>query len=534
MILIESWLTTARPRFLRGLRVNHEFFETLGIKPLLGRNFHADEDQWPRANVIILSHGLWKRLFGGDPGILGRTLQLSGEAYRVIGVLPSDRYPLRMSNPAEKPEIFMPMGSDPSGFGGIAIGRIKPGVGVDQARAELNGIMRQIAREYPSDYARDTAIVMEPLRDRLVGPIQTALWVLLGAVAFVLLIACANVANLLLARATARTKEIAVRSALGAGRWRLAGQLLTESLLLSTIGGAAGLLLGWLGAVVLVSLAPKELPRLDEIRMDVTVLVFGVGVSLFTGLLFGILPAVTRPHNHAGGARSRSGLKSLLVIAEVALAFVLAVGAGLLTKSFLHLTAVDAGFDSHHVLTLTPTVNGIRYSTPESMLAYYRHVVEKVRTVPGVLSAGMISNVPLSHIEPTKLRVEGGPSLTDSEAPSADLFWASPDYFRVLKIPLKRGRFFTDRDGVSEPPAAIVSESLVRSRFPNSQPIGQRIRLGQQQEHGPWFTIVGIVGDVHQNGFGPRSRRGRLRAAGGRSRPLHATGSPHCRATDEF
>ncbi len=486
---------------LRGLRVNHEFFETLGLKMLLGRSFHAEEDQWPRANVVVLSHGLWVRRFGRDPNIIGRALNLSTEEYRVIGVLPPDVYPLRMSNPAEKPEIFMPLGYDPREAdacracnGGISIGRLRPGIGLDQARAELNGVMREILREHPSDFSSATSVLVEPMRDHLVGPIQTALWVLLGAVAFVLLIACANIANLLLARATARTKEMAVRAALGCSRWRLARQLLTESLLLSSIGGAAGLLLGWSGAAFLASLAPKELPRLDEVHMDASVLLFGAGITILTGLLFGILPALRLSGQRPVG--NRSSLRNFLVIAEVALAFVLAVGAGLLAKSLVRLTAVDAGFDSHNILTLTPTLTGDRYATPDATLRYYRQVVEKVRAIPGILSAGMISNVPLSHTEPMKLRVEGGPGVNDSAAPSADVYWASPDYFRVLRIPLKRGRFLTNQDSVGQPPAALVSESLVKARFPGSQAIGRRIQLGAQQEHGPWFAIVGIVGDV--------------------------------------
>jgi len=492
---------------LRGMRVSQDFFETLGVTPLLGRSFLAGEDRWPRANVVILSHGLWKRRFGGDPNIIGRTLNLSTETYRVIGVLPPDFYPLRMSNPAEKPEIFLPLGYDPyqasacrSCFGGSAIGRLKPGAGVNQARAELNGIMREIARQYPADYARDTSVLVKPLRDRLIGPIQTALWILLGAVAFVLLIACANIANLLLARATARSKEMALRAALGAGRWRLISQLLIESLLLSAIGGAAGVFLGWRGMSALASLAPRELPRFDEIRMDATVLLFGVAISLATGLIFGMVPA-WRASRLPAGAATRGGLRSLLVIAEVALAFVLVVGTGLLGKSLLRLMAVDAGFDSRHILTLTPTADGGHYATRQQVLGYYRRVVETVHAVPGIRSAGMISNVPLSHTEPMKLRMEGGPSLSDSEAPSVDVFWASPDYFGVLKIPLQRGRFFTDQDSVGDPPAAIVSESFVKSRLAGSEAIGRRVQLGPQQERGPWFTIVGIVGDVRQSGF---------------------------------
>jgi putative ABC transport system permease protein len=502
LILVEN----GEAEVLRGMRVNHDFFESLGVSMLLGRGFHADEERSPRANVVILSNGLWARRFGRDPHIVGRVLNLSTEAYRVIGVLAPDVYPLRMSNPAEKPEIFMPLGFDAreantcrSCFGGSAVGRMKPGVSVDQARAELNGIMRGIARDYPADYGRDTSVLVEPLRDHLVGPIQTALWVLLGAVALVLLIACANIANLLLARATARTKEMAIRAALGASRWRLAGQLLTESMLLSVIGGTAGVFVGWRGTIVLASLAPKELPRLDEVHMDTSVLLFGIGISLLTGLLFGIFPALRA--SRLKGSSTQGRVRNLLVMAEFALAFVLAVGAGLLAKSFSRLTAVNAGFDSHHVLTLTATLTGDRYATAQATLLYYRQIVDKVRAVPGILSAGMISNVPLSHPEPLKLRIEGRPSLTDSEAPSADVYWVSPEYFRVLKIPLKHGRFFTNQDGVVEPPAAIVSESLVRSRFTGLDPIGKRIQLGSQQEHGPWFTIVGIVGDVRNNGL---------------------------------
>jgi putative ABC transport system permease protein len=502
-ILIEN----GQSEVLRGMRVNYDFFDTLGVRPLLGRSFYADDDRWPRNNVVILSHGLWMRRFGGDPRIIGRALNLSTETYRVIGVLPPDFYPLRMSNPAERPEIFMPLGYDAraanacrSCFGGSAIGRLKHGVTVEQARAQLNSIAGEIARENPSDYGRDTSVRVQPLRDQLVGGIQTALWVLLAGVAFVLLMVCANIANLLLARATARTKEIAIRAALGCSRQRLAAQLLTESLLLSIIGGLAGLFLGWRGAAVLVVLAPKELPRLDEVRLDAAVLLFGLGVSLATGLLFGILPALRASRLHGAGVRPH-GLRNVLVVAEVALAFVLAIGTGLLAKSFLRLAAVDAGFDPHHIFTLTLTLTGTRYDTPEATRAYYRQVLEKVRAVPGVLSDGLVDNVPLSHTDPEKLRIEGDPDISDSAAPSADVFWASPDYLRVLNIPLKGGRFFTDRDGVSGPPVAIVSESLVKARFGSAQPIGRRIQLGPRQQRGPWFTIVGVAGDVRNNGF---------------------------------
>jgi putative ABC transport system permease protein len=272
-----------------------------------------------------------------------------------------------------------------------------------------------------------------------------------------------------------------------------------------------GVLLAWQGTAVLAGLAPRELPRFDEIHMDTTVLLFGFGISLICGMLFGTLPAwratrvdlntALKPAAVRIGGPTRGGSRSLLVIAEVTLAFVLAIGTGLLGKSFLRLTAVDAGFDPHHILTLTVSSTGGRYVTDEAALGYYRQVVAKVRAVPGVISAGLISNVPMSHTEPTKLRLEGGESLSDSETPSADLFWASPDALQVLKIPLKRGRFFTDQDGVGDPPVALVSESLVRSRFAGSDAIGRRIQLGPRRERGAWLRIVGVVGDVRQSGL---------------------------------
>jgi len=265
--------------------------------------------------------------------------------------------------------------------------------------------------------------------------------------------------------------------------------------------------LGWRSARLLASLPPKELPRLDEVRMDVTVLIFALGITIASGLFFGILPALRASRLEPARPRERRGSRSALVIAEVALAFVLAVGTGLLAKSFVQLTSVDAGFDATNILTLTPEPTPVgRYASPQGLLGYYRAIVDKVRTVPGVLDAAMVSNVPLSHTEPAKLRIQGDPDLTASHAPGADIFWASPDYFRVLKITLQRGRFFNDHDDIDETPVALISESLAKSRFPDSDPLGRRIQLGPRQDPGqqdndPWFTIVGIVGDVRNNGF---------------------------------
>jgi putative ABC transport system permease protein len=499
---------------LRGMRVSFEFFDTLGVSMQLGRAFLPEENRPPRANVIILTHDLWIRRFGADPLIVGRVLQLNAEPYRVIGVLPASFRSLRMTNPGEIPQVFAPAGYDPRQaalcrgcFGGRVIARLKPGISASQAGAELDAVMRQIVRQYPSDYAHDTSVRVEPLRDLLIGPVRAVLWVLFGAVGLVLLIACANVASLQLARATARAREFAVRAALGGGRVRLAAQLLVENLLLAVLGGGTGVLVGSLGTPVIASLAPRELPRLEEIHVDAMVLLLSLAVSVLVGLVFGLAPAWSASRadlNHAlkrsGGLAGRSsggGLRNALVVMNLALAFVLVMAAGLLGRSFQNLRTLDAGFDPHNVLTMTPVmVPDAKYASPGGRLGYLRQLVEKVQNVPGVTAVGMVSNVPLSHAEPRKLRIEGGAVLSDAEAPAVDVFWTSPDYFRALKIPLKRGRFLTVHDGAEDPPAVLVSESLARIRFAGTDPIGRRIQLGTQQEGGPWLTIAGVVGDV--------------------------------------
>ncbi|HEV8346194.1 MAG TPA: ABC transporter permease [Vicinamibacterales bacterium] len=499
---------------LRGMRVSAEFFDTLGVKMLLGRAFVPEDDRSPRANVIILSHELWSRRFGADPSIVGRLLQLNAAPYRVIGVLPADFHPLRMSNPAETPQFFSPAGYDEGEatlcrtcYGATVIARLKPSMTVGAASAELQAVMHAIAREYPSDYAPDTSVRVAPLRDELIGSVRMALWVLFGAVALVLLMACANVASFQLARATARTKEFALRAALGGGRSRLIRQLLTENLLLAVVGGAAGVLVGSLGTAAIVSFAPRELPRLDEIHMDGRVLLFALSISLLTGLAFGTMPAwsasrvdVNEALKRSGGVAGRSSgsrRRHALVVIDLALAFALVVATGLLGRSFQNLTTLDAGFNPHDVLTLTPAIGpSSRLATADGRLEHNRQIIEKVRIVPGVTAVGMVSNVPLSHSEPMKVRIDGQSFLSDAEAPTADVFWVAGDYFRALAIPLRRGRFLTDRDGRDAPLSVLVSESFARIRFPGTDPIGRRIQLGPQQERGPWSVIVGIVGDV--------------------------------------
>jgi len=354
-------------------------------------------------------------------------------------------------------------------------------------------------------------VAFEPLRDHLVGSVSTALWVLMGAVGFVLLIACVNVANLMLARATGRAKEMALRAALGAARWRLIRQLLTESLLLAGAGGIAGVLLGLWCTSRLAALAPRELPRINEIHMDAAVLWFGLAASLFTGILFGLMPALRtsgadpsdalKDLGKATGSRSRRSLRDLLAMGELALAFVLAVGAGLLGKSLLRLMNVNPGFDPHNVLTLKTYVYSARYQKAEVELGYYEQAFARMRATPGIESVAMTSLLPMTDFDRSGFHIRDRRPAHDSEDPSADRYSVSPDYFRVMRIPLKRGRLFTNQDIAAAPKVAVISEACARDRFPNQDPIGKQIQLGGRDDSKPWMTIVGIVGDVRQYGL---------------------------------
>ncbi|MBZ5728652.1 MAG: ABC transporter permease [Acidobacteriia bacterium] len=508
----------SEPELLRGLRVNYDFFDTLGVRMYLGRGFLPEEDRPDTRREIILSHGLWTRRFGANRHIVGRVLRLSESSCTVVGVLPADYRPLATDGGSDAPEMYMPLGyalAERDACRGCQhlrlVARLKPGVAVATARAELNTIMRDIVREHPADYKHDAAVMVAPLRDQLVGRVETALWVLLGAVGFVLLIACANVANLLLARATGRSRELAVRAALGAGGWRIARQLLTESLLLSLAGGAAGVLLAVWGTAALASLGPRQIPRVNEIRIDGTVLAFAFAVSLAAGVLFGLAPAwrasridlneALKGLGKSTEGRARHGLRNALVTAELALAFVLVVGAGLLGKSFLRLMQVDPGYDPHNVLTLATYVYGARYQKPEMELNYYQQAMDRLRATPGIEGVAMVSTLPLADFDRRGFHIEDRRLANESEAPFADAYSVSPDYFQVMKIPLKRGRLFTAQDGPGAAHVAVISESCARAQFPGRDPIGKHIQLGGREEKKPWLTIVGVVGDVRQYGL---------------------------------
>jgi len=508
-----------QPEVLEGLRVNYDYFDTLGVKVQLGRAFVADEDHPQTRYEAILSHGLWLRRFGGDRSIIGRTIRLNDKPYKVVGVLPETFRPFAREDRVALPEIFTPLGYDLElrdacrGCQHLqAIGRMKPGVSVERARSELNAVMRVIVREHPTEYSERTVIAMMPLRDYTVGKVRTALWILLGAVGMVLLIACANVAHLSLARASSRVKEMAVRAALGAGRARLVRQMLSESLLLAIAGGLAGVMLTWWGTHALTALGPKELPRATEIRIDMPVLWFALAVSIFAGLLFGVAPALRASRvdpneslkdvGRSTEGRARFAYRNLLVTVELALAFVLAMGAGLLSKSLVRLLNVDPGYDPHNVLTAGVYVYGDRYhDKPGAELNYYEQAMQRLRSTPGIESVAMASNLPLLTFDRSAFHIQDHPLANDADAPDLDRYSVSPDYFQVLDIPLKRGRLFTDGDRKGTPLVALISESCARTLFPKQDPIGKHIQIGGRHDDKEWMTIVGVVGDVQQYGL---------------------------------
>jgi len=502
------------PELLTGMRVNYDYFRTLGVEMQLGRAFLPEEDRPKAGREVILTHGAWISHYGGDAGLVGREIALSGSYYKVVGILPATfRAPLRSGS--VYPEFYLPLGyalGEPISCRGCQhlelIGRLKPGVTIEQAHAELIALMAGMVRLHPNDYARGATVSITPLQQYMVGRVTTAMWILLAGVGFVLLIACANVANLVLARATGRVKEMATRAALGAGRLRIARQLLSECALLAAGGAITGLLLARGGTAALAGYAAKQIPRIDEIHMDSAVFAFTFAVSLLTVLFFGAAPALRASRagcvddltdmGRTTSGKANQTLRNFLVAAEIALAFVLVMGAGLLTRSFIHLMQVDPGYDPHNVLTFGVYVYGPRYKTADAEIAFYDQAMARLRTVRGIESAAMVSTLPLDSFDRRGFHIQDRPLANASDAPSAETYSISPDYFHVMRIPLKRGRLFTEQDRRGAPLAAIVSEGCARKAFPGRDALGQHIQLGGRDDKRPWLTIVGIVGDVHQ------------------------------------
>jgi putative ABC transport system permease protein len=503
----------AEPVQLRADRVTANFFRTVGVQPMVGRGFQTDEELGGDDLVVVLSHGFWERQFGGDRAIVGKTIQLSGQAHTVIGIAPPGFRFWRDVDLWAPTQVDRPNANRRSEFL-VAFGRLKPGVTVNQADAEIATIARRLAEQYPATNANFQSEVVG-LQEETVASVRLALLVFAAAVGLVLLIACANVANLLLARAAAREREIAVRSALGASRTRLIRQLLTESALVGVLGGLLGLLLAVWAIGALRASNTTLLPRLGEVRVDDAVVLFSLGVSLVTGLLFGLAPALRLATNRlhesikegargaAGGAVTR--FRNTLVLGEVALAVILLVGAGLLIRSFEKLNRVDPGFDPNGVLTYQVSFPSSRYEDVNRLGSLYDQIIERTRAVPGVRGVAVSNTLPMQGSGYVSFVIEGIPfPQRDASAAPIDVqpFTVSPDYARVMRLSLRRGRFIEPRDVPGAGDVAVINTEMARQFFPEGRdPIGARVAFDGGTPTSQWFTIVGIVDVVTQEGL---------------------------------
>jgi putative ABC transport system permease protein len=506
------------PEALAGARVTADFFRVLGVKPLLGRDF-TDVDDRPNApRVAIISYSLWQRSFNRDPALVGRPILLGGTERTVIGVMPPDFQPLL--NPGAKPmEIWRPLGyagETPPACRTCrhlrAIGRIRSGVTREQAASELTTIQQRIEREHASDYSASGA-GLKPLHEQFAGGSERALFMLFGAVGLVLLIACANVANLMLARAASRKKELAVRAALGARRSRILSQLMTESLLLALIGGALGVSLAMAGTQWLVSLAPGTIPRIEQVRLSPTVLAFAVGVSALTSLLFGLVPALTASaadlqRDLKEGGRGHVGmthrsLRGALVVANVALAMVLLAGAGLMLKSMSRVLEVPSGISPESVLTMRLSLFGPEFDGPDGaarVLAAFQQMNERLASLPGVKAVGSVSQLPLSgDFDMYGVRIKDKPIANPADAPSAFRYGVTPGYIEAMRIPLRRGRSITAQDHANAPPVILINELFATRIWPGEDPTGKFVQVGGPES--PWRMVVGVVGNVRHEGL---------------------------------
>jgi putative ABC transport system permease protein len=510
------------PERVVGADVSPSLFSMLAIRPVLGRVFLPDEEQPGHDQVVLIGYGLWKARFGGDPAIVGRTLTINGKPMTVVGILPTGfDYPLNAE--MWKPLAFAPADLTPDNRGNHGyevLARIKPNLTLDQAQADMQAITKVIIernRDYP--YQRfNYELELVSLLEETVGDIKAALWILIAAVGFVLLIACVNVASLLLARASAREREMAIRASLGAGRKRIARQLLTESVLLAICGGGAGLLLTPMALQEIIRLGANALPRAADVKLDGWALFFTMVVTLGTGILFGLAPALQASRRAPfedlkEGGRSgtpntvSSRLRRVLVVSEMAFSVVLLVGAGLLMRSFLRVLAVDPGFHADRVLTMRVSLPQERYSKPEQVRTFYREVIRRIDALPGVQAAGATAVLPLTEL--------GGSGTTtvdtqavplDQRTPEADWRPITPGYFEAMQIPLLSGRYFSESDIDTAAPVAIVDDTFARAYWPNESPIGKRVHLGGMRSTAPWMTIVGVVGHVHYRALEAPSR----------------------------
>jgi putative ABC transport system permease protein len=493
--------------------VTANFFDLLGVNAALGRTFVAEEGMEGHDNVAVLGQSLWKRRFGGDPAMVGNTIKLSGQDFTVIGIAPPDFQFLIKggSLTGKQAELWMPMTFSPNsrvrrGRHMTAVARIKPGITLAQAQADMDGIAANLEKQYV-EFNTGWGVNLVPLRTQLVGAIRPALLVLLGAVAFVLLIACANVANLLLARAATRQREIAIRTALGAGRWRVIRQLLTEATVLAALGGGFGLLLAMWGVDLLLALTPKDLLGLQRVGIDYRVLGFTFAVSVLTGVLFGLAPALeaSRPNLNEslkeGGRGAVTGgrshrLRDLFVVAEIALALVLLIGSGLMIRSFARLQSVDPGFDANSLLTARVLLPNLRYGQDPQCKAFFKQLTERVAALPGVRSVGTVSYLPIAGLgAATRFDIEGRPPLPPGQQLVGDVRVVDGGYFGTMRIPLLRGRTFSERELTDESHVVVINETMARDYFPGEDPIGKRVTISMKDENVP-SEIIGVVRDA--------------------------------------
>ena len=494
-----------KPEQVDAVGVSSGFFATLGVPPMLGRVFSPEEDQPGRSHVVVLSHRLWQERFGANPDIVGHNINLDGQGYLVAGVMPASfRFP-------DFAQVWTPMAwtdkeravRGEHHYGVIA--RLKPGVELTQAQAEMNTISSRLEQLYPEDDRGWGAVVVR-LHEDLVSDVRPALLVLLGAVTFVLLIACVNVANLTLAKTFSRQKEIAIRTALGASSARVLRQVLTETVLLALVGGALGLICAHFGVRLILAFLADKLPRSIEVELDSQVLAFAAVISVATGILAGVLPALRLTRSNTNEAlkqglgrtdadSSGHGTRRTLVVLEVALSLVLLIGAGLMIRSFRRLLAVSPGFDPHHVLTMTAAVSRAKFPSPAQQVSFFERALERVRALPGVESAGVTDDLPLSEEGSHQpIAIEGRPVVPMAEQPEVDVRLISPGYMNTLRIPILRGRDFGATDVAGRPAAVLISESMARQFWPGEDPLGKRLTLNFFPDTSR--EVVGVVGDI--------------------------------------
>jgi putative ABC transport system permease protein len=518
--IYSSWqpvLQAGEPEQLSGLRVTSNYFRTLGIHPEIGRDFLPEEDV-PNANkVVMLSHSLWQRKFNSDPNIVGKPIDMNATQYLVAGVLPAAYQSLMNQDPrGGAVEIWRVLGYDVSQPWAcrtchhlVAIARLRDGVAITQANAEMDTIAAALSKAYPKEYD-DIGVTLTPIREQLLGPASTPLYILLGAVSFVLLVACANLANLLLARATDREREVAVRTALGATRGRIIRQLLAENCVLGLLGAAAGLVPAYWTPKVLASIGAGDLPRLDQVHLDWRVLLFTIGVALLTGIVAGLAPGYRLSKNNmhdslkegvrGSGSVATRRLRGLLIVSEVALSLTLLIGAGLLLRSLSRLLVVSPGFDPTNVLSMQTSVLGQRFNDNAVVRQYFADAVERLRALPGVQSAAAASQIPLAgNIDEYGFHAEGKMHANPEEDPSAERYCITPGFLETMRIPLLRGRDISSADTATAPPVLLVSETTARRMWPGEDPIGKRAKIGGLDK--PWLTVVGVTGDVHHVGL---------------------------------